>query len=83
MVGLVGLIDDYGILRRDLLIQRLLLDSNDAFEKRHGQQLLAHAHDDCGATHHSSLRPQPRKSGEYQCMVVAGVEKRYPAMIQG
>jgi len=37
------------------------------------------------ATYHSSLRPQPRKSGEYQhiVVVVVGTEKRYPATIYG
>ena len=30
-VGLVRLVDDYGILRRDLLVQGLWLNSNDTF----------------------------------------------------
>ena len=29
--GLVRLVDEYGILRGDFLVQRKLLDSNDAF----------------------------------------------------
>ena len=42
-----------------------------------------------GATYRSFLRPQPRKSGEYQhivvvvVVVVVGTEKRYPATILG
>lgn len=36
-VGLVGLVDDYGILGRDLLVQELWLNSNDTCENRRGQ----------------------------------------------
>ena len=32
--GLAGLVDEYGILRGDLLVQRMWLDLNDAFGKQ-------------------------------------------------
>jgi len=38
-VGLVGLVEDYGILRRDLLVQELWLNSDDTFENRRGQEI--------------------------------------------
>ena len=53
LVGSVGPVDGYGILRRDLLVQRLRLDSNDAFEKRYGSVMPPiYRHDSSGATYH-------------------------------
>src|SRR5712691_7783333 len=74
LVGLVGPIDGYAVLRRDLLVQRV---SDDAFGETARSVTLSPHKDNCGATNHWSLQPQPHKSEEYLCM--GG--KRYPAAI--
>ena len=47
----VGLVDGYGILRRDLLVQSLWLNSNEPFEKRYGVS-NRRGHDGHRATYH-------------------------------
>ena len=82
-VGVEGWWGSTQYSRRDLLIQRRLLrHSDDAFVIKRKTTKVRNARPLRGSqAHHSFLRLQLRRSGEYRCTFLVGDEKRCPAVV--